>query len=58
LHNAARALGAEPAGAYAAVFIVEAVGLALAVWLLRQVGLPRFRQDVAQYSPLLTETVD
>jgi BCD family chlorophyll transporter-like MFS transporter len=58
LHNAARALGAEPAGAYAAVFIVEAIGLALAVWLLRQVGVPRFRQEVAPFSTVVTQTID
>ena len=58
LHNFARALGAEPAGAYAAVFFVEAVGLALAVWLLGKVGVPRFRQEVAQFSAAISQALD
>ena len=55
LPNAAQALGAKPVGAYAAMFLVEAVGLALAAWL---VGVPRFCQEVAQFSTVVTQTVD
>ena len=58
VHNAMWALGSEAALAYAAVFVVAALGMALAVWLLNQVGLPRFRREVADLSAVLGQAVD
>ena len=58
LHNAARAIGAEPAAAYATVFLVEAAGLAVAVWLLHRVGVPRFSREAVPFSSVLTQSVD
>ncbi len=55
LRHAAQALDVKPVGAYAAMFLVEAVGLALAAWL---VGMPRFCQEVAPFSTVVTQTID
>lgn len=58
LHDLAVALGAAPGGAYAAVFVAEAMGLALAVYLLSQVGVPRFRQEVAGLGAAMAQAMD
>jgi MFS transporter, BCD family, chlorophyll transporter len=58
LHNMVRALGSGPAGAYASVFVVEAFGLVIAVWLLRQVGVLYLRQEVTRLDTILTQLGD
>ncbi len=58
LHDLARASGGTPAIAYAAVFVAEAAGLVLAVWLLTKVGVPRFRQEVSQLGTVLAQAMD
>ena len=58
LHDLARVAGGTPATAYAAVFVVEAAGLVLAVWLLTKVGVPRFRQEISQLGTVLAQAMD
>ncbi len=58
LHNAARLLGAGPGGAYASVFLIEAAGLVLAVWLLRQIGVRGFRSEAAELGAVATHAMD
>jgi BCD family chlorophyll transporter-like MFS transporter len=56
--NAVRALGVEPAGAYAAVFIAAALCLVLAIYLLREVGVARFHREVEQMTSVMTQAID
>ncbi len=58
LHNLMRALGTGPAGAYSAVFLIEAVGLAIAVWLLREAGAPHQDREEILLSELASHSMD
>lgn len=58
LHNLAESLGATAGAAYATVFIVEALGLAVAVYLLNQVGVDSLRQGAAVPSTILAQAAD
>ena len=58
LFRSAQALGASVAGAYAAVFLAEAFGLLLTLWLLREIRVARFQQEVRQLDGVLSQVMD
>ncbi len=57
LQSALVAIGASVAQAYAGVFALEAVGLALGLFFLRQVAVDRFRGDLESFTTLAVETL-
>jgi hypothetical protein len=56
LHTLLVSWGATPGPAYSAVFAIEAVGLLLAIVLLRRVVVERFHQSVESFGALALET--
>ncbi|MDP6793326.1 MAG: BCD family MFS transporter [Anaerolineales bacterium] len=58
LHGAFLAVGALPGQAYGAVFALEAIGLLLAILLLRRVGVRRFQHEVGFSWKLTAENLD
>jgi BCD family chlorophyll transporter-like MFS transporter len=57
LQSALVALGSNPAQAYAGVFMLEALGLTLGLFFLRQVAVDRFRGDVDSFGSLVIEAM-
>ncbi len=58
LHDSFVALGANSAGAYAGVFIIEALGLLTAIFVLQRVATDNFRQEVAPFGELAADSMN
>jgi BCD family chlorophyll transporter-like MFS transporter len=58
LHDGFVTFGANSAGAYAGVFVIEALGLLIAIFVLQRIATDNFQQEVAPFGELAADSMN